>query len=218
MTKVLKKVPSVLNSNPTNVYSILIHSPINKHKRYYKDRLYPIYLISNTKTTTSKNMTTRTTSTFLLLFLLHVSVTVVNSIGVNYGTLADNLPPPTTVANFLKTNTIIDRVKIFDVSPQILQAFANTGISVTVTAPNGDIAALGNINSARQWVQQKIKPFYPATKINYILVGSEVLHWGDANMIRGLVPAMRTLHSALVAEGINDIKVTFFLVLKLHYF
>jgi len=104
------------------------------------------------------------------------------------------------------------------VSPQILQAFANTGISVTVTAPNGDIAALGNINSARQWVQQKIKPFYPATKINYILVGSEVLHWGDANMIRGLVPAMRTLHSALVAEGINDIKVTFFLVLKLHYF
>lgn len=154
-------------------------------------------------------MTTKTTSTLLLLlFLLHVSATVVNSIGVNYGTLGDNLPPPTAVANFLKTNTIIDRVKIFDVSPQILQAFANTGISVTVTAPNGDIAALGNINSARQWVQQKIKPFHPATKINYILVGSEVLHWGDANMIRGLVPAMRTLHSALVAEGINDIKVT----------
>lgn len=46
------------------------------------------------------------------------------------------------------------------------------------------------------------------TKINYILVGSEVLHWGDNNMIHSLVPAMRTLHSALLAEGITDIKVT----------
>lgn len=157
-------------------------------------------------------MATTTTSTlsspflFLSLLLLHLAATV-NSIGVNYGTLGDNLPPPSAVANFLKTNTIIDRVKIFDVNPQILQAFANTGISVTVTAPNGDIAALAKIDSARQWVVSHIKPFYPQTKINYILVGSEVLHWGDGPMIRNLVPAMRTLHAALLAEGITDIKV-----------
>ncbi|CAI8612120.1 unnamed protein product [Vicia faba] len=155
------------------------------------------------------------TSTFsplplLLLLLFHLAVTsvTVTSIGINYGTLGDNLPPPTTVANFLKTNTIIDRVKIFDVSPQILQAFANTGISVTITAPNGDIAALAKIDTARQWVVTHVKPFHPQTKINYILVGSEVLHWGDSAMIRNLVPAMRTLHAALLAEGISDIKVT----------
>ncbi|KAK2359916.1 O-Glycosyl hydrolase family 17 protein [Trifolium repens] len=148
-----------------------------------------------------------TLSPLFLLLLFHLSVTV-NSIGVNYGTLGDNLPPPTTVANFLKTNTIINSVKIFDVNPDILKAFANTGISVTVTAPNGDIALLTNIDSARQWVVTKIKPFVPQTKINYILVGSEVLHWGDNVMIRSLVPAMRTLHSALLAEGITDIKVT----------
>lgn len=165
--------------------------------------------------------TTSTLSPFLFLFplLLHLAVTV-NSIGVNYGTLGDNLPPPSTVANFLKTNTIIDRVKIFDVNPQILQAFANTGISVTVTAPNGDIAALAKIDSARQWVVSHIKPFYPQTKINYILVGSEVLHWGDATMIRSLVPAMRTLHAALLAEGITDIKVNLahFLFLVIYCF
>jgi hypothetical protein len=147
-----------------------------------------------------------TVSPLFLLLLFHLSVTV-NSIGVNYGTLGDNLPPPTTVANFLKTNTIINSVKIFDVNPDILKAFANTGISVTVTAPNGDIALLTKIDSARQWVVTKIKPFVPQTKINYILVGSEVLHWGDNVMIRSLVPAMRTLHSALLAEGITDIKV-----------
>ncbi|TKY64843.1 Glucan endo-1,3-beta-glucosidase [Spatholobus suberectus] len=69
-----------------------------------------------------------------LLVLLHLAAAA-RGIGVNYGTLGDNLPPPATVANFLKTRTTIDRVKIFDVNPQILQAFANSGIPVTVTAP-----------------------------------------------------------------------------------
>ncbi|XP_014498257.1 glucan endo-1,3-beta-glucosidase [Vigna radiata var. radiata] len=151
--------------------------------------------------------TTSFFSSFLLLLLLHLAAAV-HGIGINYGTLGDNLPPPATVANFLKTRTTIDRVKIYDVNPQILQAFANTGIPVTVTAPNGDIAVLKQIDSARQWVVTHIKPFHPQTKIKYILVGSELLHWGDADMIRGLVPAMRTLHSALLAEGITDIKVT----------
>ncbi|KAK7374839.1 hypothetical protein VNO80_08282 [Phaseolus coccineus] len=151
--------------------------------------------------------TTTFFSSFLLLLLLHLAIPV-HSIGINYGTLGDNLPPPATVANFLKTRTTIDRVKIYDVNPQILQAFANSGIAVTVTAPNGDIAVLKLIDTARQWVVTHIKPFHPQTKIEYILVGSEVLHWGDADMIRGLTPAIRTLHAALLAEGITDIKVT----------
>ncbi|KAL1361251.1 hypothetical protein HN51_068171 [Arachis hypogaea] len=150
-----------------------------------------------------------TKPSFIPLLLLFLRLfTAAYSIGVNYGTLGDNLPPPTAVANFLKTRTNVDSVKIFSVDPQILRAFANTGISVTVTAPNGDILGLGNINTARQWVVNNIKPFVPQTKIKYILVGSEVLHWGDATMIMGLVPAMRTLHAALLAEGIRDIKVT----------
>lgn len=151
--------------------------------------------------------TTTFFSSFLLLLLLHLAISA-HSIGINYGTLGDNLPPPATVANFLKTRTTIDRVKIYDVNPQILQAFANSGISMTVTAPNGDIAVLKQIDTARQWVVSHIKPFHPQTKIEYILVGSEVLHWGDADMIRGLTPAIRTLHAALLAEGITDIKVT----------
>ncbi|CAJ1841962.1 unnamed protein product [Sphenostylis stenocarpa] len=149
------------------------------------------------------------TTSFLSAFvvLLHLVITT-HGLGINYGTLADNLPPPATVANFLKTRTTLDRVKIYDVNPQILQAFANTGIPVTVTAPNGDIAALKQIDSARQWVVTHIKPYHKQTKIQYILVGSEVLHWGDATMIRGLNSAIRTLHAALLAEGITDIKVT----------
>ncbi|KAI9082505.1 hypothetical protein K1719_035374 [Acacia pycnantha] len=144
-------------------------------------------------------------SAAFFIFLLHLA-TSVSSIGVNYGTLGDNLPSPQAVANFLKTKTTIDSVKIFDVSPQILQVFAGSGISVTIIAPNGDIPALTNLDSARQWVVAHIKPLHLQTKIKYILVGSEVLHWIDWNTIKLLVPAMRTLHRALNAEGIRDIK------------
>ncbi|KAI3470735.1 hypothetical protein Pfo_027398 [Paulownia fortunei] len=141
------------------------------------------------------------------LFLL-AAITTVHSIGVNYGTLGDNLPPPTQVAQFLKDKTTIDRIKIFDVNPDILRAFANTGILVAVTVPNGEIPGLTDVGYARRWVSANIKSFYPQTKINYILVGNEILHWGPQNLVDNLVAAMRTLHQALLLSGINDIKVT----------
>ncbi|KAI9077008.1 hypothetical protein K1719_041021 [Acacia pycnantha] len=144
-------------------------------------------------------------SAAFFIFLLHLA-TFVSSIGVNYGTLGDNLPSPQAVSNFLKTKTTIDSVKIFDVSPQILQAFARSGIFVTITAPNEDIPALTNLDSASRWVVAHIKLFHPQTKIKYILVGNEVFHWTDWNTIKLLVPTMRTLHRALNAEGIRDIK------------
>ncbi|CAH2064053.1 unnamed protein product [Thlaspi arvense] len=148
-------------------------------------------------------------SLFLLLSAV-VFITlpaVISAIGVNYGTLG-NLPPPSQVANFLKTRTSIDSVKIFDVNPDILRAFAGTGISVVVTVPNGDIPALANGRQARRWVSANILPFHPQTKIKYISVGNEILLTGDNNMINNLLPAMRNLNTALVRAGVRDVKVT----------
>ncbi|CAH8359218.1 unnamed protein product [Eruca vesicaria subsp. sativa] len=147
-----------------------------------------------------------------LLLLLSAAVcltlpAVISAIGVNYGTLG-NLPPPTEVANFLKTQTSIDSVKIFNVDPNILRAFAGTGISVVVTVPNGDIPALANGRQARRWVSANILPFHPQTKIKYISVGNEILLTGDNNMINNLLPAMRNLNKALVRAGVRDVKVT----------
>ncbi|KAI7749797.1 hypothetical protein M8C21_012155 [Ambrosia artemisiifolia] len=144
-------------------------------------------------------------SSSYILFLLP---TTVIPIGVNYGTLGNNLPSHTEVANFIKTRTIIDRVKIFDVNPDIIKAFANTNILITVTVPNGDIPSLTNPRNAVRWVNTHIKPFHPATKFHYICVGTEVLHWGPQNLIDNLVPAMKVLHAALVKAGINDVKVS----------
>ncbi|KAF8030885.1 hypothetical protein BT93_D0164 [Corymbia citriodora subsp. variegata] len=129
-------------------------------------------------------------------------------IGVNYGTVADNLPPPPQVANFLKTKTTIDRVKIFDANHNILRAFAGTGIAVTVTVGNSDIVSLSKLPAARSWVSANILPFYPQTLINRIAVGNEVLATSDKTLIARLLPSMKALHSALQLANVTNVQVT----------
>ena len=121
--------------------------------------------------------------------------------------VADNLPSPPEVANFIKTQTIFDSVKIFDTNPDVLGAFANTNISVSVTVGNGEIPSLTNGRAARRWVNNHIRPFHPQTQIKYIIVGNEVLLFNNQDEINNLVPAMRSLHRALRKAGIQDIKV-----------
>lgn len=147
----------------------------------------------------------------LLLFFLsasHVILTAAISIGVNYGTVANNLPPPSQVATFLKTKTTIDRVKIFDANPDILRAFANTGIAVTVTVGNGDVPAVAKLSAAQTWVADNILPFYPRTKINRIAVGNEIVATSDKDLIAHLLPAMKALYSALKLANVTAIQVS----------
>lgn len=147
---------------------------------------------------------------FLLLFTLYYhfsSSSAAYTVGVNYGTVANNLPSPSQVASFLKTQTTIDRVKIFDTNPDILRAFANTGISVTVTVGNGDIPSLAKLPAAQSWIAANILPFHPQTSIKYIAVGNEVLATSDKVLIAFTLPAMKALTSALELANITTIHV-----------
>ncbi|GMI76455.1 hypothetical protein HRI_001314800 [Hibiscus trionum] len=125
------------------------------------------------------------------------------TIGVNYGTLADNLPPPRKVAEFLMESTVINHVRLFHANPEFLRAFAHTGIAVTVTVPNDQIPDLTKLNFAQQWVEDYIQPHTPATNIVRILVGNEVISTADKLLIVSLVPAMQTLQTALVAASLD---------------
>ncbi|KAL6203262.1 hypothetical protein ACLB2K_026964 [Fragaria x ananassa] len=145
----------------------------------------------------------------LLCFLFsafHVILTF--AIGVNYGTVANNLPPPSQVATFLKTRTTIDRVKIFNTDPAVLRAFANTGIAVTVTVGNGDVPPLAKLPADQSWVADNILPFHPRTNINRIAVGNEILATSDKDLIAHLLPAMKALHSALNLANVTSIQVS----------
>ncbi|KAF6137783.1 hypothetical protein GIB67_040491 [Kingdonia uniflora] len=146
-------------------------------------------------------------SSLLILLLLKHSFAAY-PIGVNYGTLANNLPSPSQVATFIKQHTSIDKVKIFDTNPEILKAFAKTGVAVTVTVGNGDIPELAKVENARAWVAKHVSPFHPETKINRIAVGNEIMATADKNLIAHMLPAMRSLHKALKEAGINDVQVS----------
>ncbi|MCD7448651.1 hypothetical protein HAX54_045299 [Datura stramonium] len=140
----------------------------------------------------------------LLVLLLPIFLQgVEGTIGVNYGTVADDLPPPVQVASFLRKSTFIRRVRLFDANPEILKAFARTGISVTVNVPNDLIPQLTKLSFAQQWVEINVLPFVPATNIVRILVGNEVISTANKLLIGSLVPAMETLHAALVEKSLD---------------
>lgn len=146
---------------------------------------------------------------FLLssFLLLHTSFSAF-PIGVNYGRLGDNLPPPSQVAAYLKQHTSINHVKLFDADPTIISAFANTNISLTISAANSDIPSLSKLPAARTWVSTYVSPFYPSTRIAQIAVGNEIHATADKSLIAHLLPAMKSLHSALQQAGFKSIHVT----------
>ncbi|KAI3916821.1 hypothetical protein MKW92_049826 [Papaver armeniacum] len=134
-------------------------------------------------------------SIILLLLNIIQFTTSQYTIGVNYGMVADNLPPPTAVASFLQSKTNIDRIKLFDANPDQIIA-------------NGYIPDLTDLQKAKEWVSANVVPFYPQTKIIRVLVGNEVLYWKDKNQIAHLLRAMESVHTALQDLGLNKIQVS----------
>ncbi|KAF5955670.1 hypothetical protein HYC85_008526 [Camellia sinensis] len=102
----------------------------------------------------------------------------------------------------------IVRVKIFDANPNILRAFANSDISVTVTVANSDIPAISKLSAAVSWVANNILHFYPTAKIPRIAVGNEVIATADKTLIAHLLFAMKSLHAALNLAEISSIQVS----------
>ncbi|KAK4483125.1 hypothetical protein RD792_010305 [Penstemon davidsonii] len=140
----------------------------------------------------------------LLTFINSVSLSTAEfTVGVNYGRVADNLPPPSQVSQFIITQTTINHVKIFDANPDVIKAFANTNISLTITVPNDAVSAVSKPSAAQSWVYDNVLPFLPATKIKRILVGNEILATGDKAVISRLLPSMKAIHSALQSANVE---------------
>ncbi|KAJ7548177.1 hypothetical protein O6H91_07G001200 [Diphasiastrum complanatum] len=140
----------------------------------------------------------------LISSLIFCSHTVGSRIGLNYGRVADNLPPPDEVAKLVQSLKV-DHVRIFDANAAVLTAFANTGIRLTICVPNDQIALIGSDHAAGEaWIQANVLQYLPSTSITTIAVGNEVLTSGSDNaVIASLVPAMQNIHTALVTAGLD---------------
>ncbi|MQL84914.1 hypothetical protein Taro_017427 [Colocasia esculenta] len=141
----------------------------------------------------------------LLLFSLFTSdvhfLRGVCCLGINYGQVANNLPSPDQVLALL-TSIKITKARIYDANPQVLTTFSNSGIELIVTVPNEMVATLTDPRQALQWVITHVKPYFPATKIASIAVGNEVYTTDDPVLMANLVPAMVSIHGALVQLGL----------------
>ncbi|KAK9740405.1 hypothetical protein RND81_03G032800 [Saponaria officinalis] len=143
----------------------------------------------------------------VLLQALHLARSQ-SYIGINYGQVADNLPPASATAKLLQS-TSIQKVRLYGSDPVIIKALANTGIGIVVGVANGDIPGLASDPAtAKTWVNTNVVPFYPASNIILIAVGNEVMLSGDTNLMTQLLPAMKNLQNALADAGADKIKVS----------
>ncbi|KAJ1689238.1 hypothetical protein LUZ63_013393 [Rhynchospora breviuscula] len=149
----------------------------------------------------------------LLLFLTipswvpHCSATPTALVGINYGRVGNNLPPPSAVPPML-ASLGIGRVRLYDTDPAVLRAFANTGVELVVGLTDRCVEGVTTPDGAMAWIKGNIQPYVPATKIAMITVGNEVLTGNNTGLARLLLPAMQSLHDALATCGLSTISVT----------
>ena len=127
---------------------------------------------------------------------------MVASIGINYGQIANNLPSPEDVVPLLKSIGAT-KVKLYDSDPRVLSAFANTQVEFMVGLGNEYLSKMQDPSKAQAWIKSNVQPYLPATRITSIFVGNEVLTFNDTSMSDDLLPAMQSVHTALVNLGLD---------------
>lgn len=117
--------------------------------------------------------------------------------GINYGKLADNIPPPESVVTLLKAAKI-KNVRIYDADRAVLRAFKGSGIEIIVGLGNEFLRDISvNPDRAVEWVKENVEPFLPGTLITGIAVGNEILGGADTEFWEVLVPAVKNVYNAL---------------------
>ncbi|RDY09080.1 Glucan endo-1,3-beta-glucosidase 4, partial [Mucuna pruriens] len=129
-------------------------------------------------------------------------------VGVNIGTDVSDLPAASNIVDILKANQIT-HVRLYDANAHLLQALSNTSIEVIVGVTNEEVLRIGESPSAAAaWINKNVVAYVPSTNITAVAVGSEVLST-IPNVAPVLVPAMNSLHKALVAANLNfNVKVS----------
>ncbi|EER95211.1 hypothetical protein BDA96_01G474400 [Sorghum bicolor] len=135
----------------------------------------------------------------LVLFRLATSQSF---IGVNYGTIADNLPPPASTASLLMS-TSIGKLRLYEPQPDLVAALAGSNISILLGIPNGAVPNLASSPAAAaSWAAANIPTTVPVSAIS---VGNELLNSGDPTLAPQLLPAMQNLLAALPAGSTTKI-------------
>lgn len=122
---------------------------------------------------------------------------------MNYGRVADNLPPPESVVTLLRAAKI-KNVRIYDADHTVLRAFNRSGLELTVTVPNELLVSMASdADIAAQWVNSNVQPFLPDTQIVGIAIGNEILAVEAMEVQASLVATAKNIYNAVDALGLS---------------
>ncbi|OVA08809.1 Glycoside hydrolase [Macleaya cordata] len=97
-------------------------------------------------------------------------------------------------------------IRLFEPSPEILEALRGSGILVSLGIKNQDLATLSSSqDEANAWVQTNVVPYKDDVKFVWISAGNDVIPGPLAQNVPG---AMNNIYNALVANGLGQIQVT----------
>ncbi|XP_010248217.1 PREDICTED: lichenase-like, partial [Nelumbo nucifera] len=142
----------------------------------------------------------------LCLLMFSASLAGAQSIGVCYGMLGNNLPPPNEVVALYKANNI-QRMRLYSPNRDALQALKGSNIEVMLDVPNSELQRVAGDNPtpAFDFVYGNVVDNRDAIKFKYIVVGNEV----PPQDFKYVLPAMRNIQRAVEAAGLqNQVKVT----------
>ncbi|CAA7029998.1 unnamed protein product [Microthlaspi erraticum] len=121
-------------------------------------------------------------------------VDAATNLGLNYGLLGDNLPPPNEVINLYKSIGITN-IRIFDTNTDVLNALrGNRDIGVIVGVQNQDLEALAVSEEAvNTWFVTNIEPYLADVNITFISVGNEVIPWEIGSHVLSVMQSLTDL-------------------------
>lgn len=125
--------------------------------------------------------------------------------GINYGRIADNIPPPEKVVSLLKA-VKIKNVKIYDSDHGVLTAFKGSGLELVVGLSNDYVKEVNaSEDRAMEWVKENVQSWLPDTHIRGIAVGNEVLGGQDQDLEAALFGAIKNVYKALSRLQLTDL-------------
>uniref|UniRef100_A0A7N0REK0 Uncharacterized protein n=1 Tax=Kalanchoe fedtschenkoi TaxID=63787 RepID=A0A7N0REK0_KALFE len=111
----------------------------------------------------------------------------VNGIGINYGLLGNNLPPPSRTIEVFKSRGV-KKIRIYTPDHGVLDALKGSGIEVFIGTLNQDLPSAN------------VAPYVKDVKISGVVVGNEVALGEYSGNLAG---ALRGVDRALRAAGIR---------------